>query len=70
MTYTAKYTTGEIIDRHEKSGNLFGHLPLGAIPIREYRGKLSSLYIKEIDDPWKEAFFRVPSGRVIVVKRD
>lgn len=69
-TYTAKYTTGEVIYQNQKPGNLWGQLPLGAFPIKEYEGKISTLYIEGIEDEWQEAFFKMPSGQVIIVKRD
>jgi len=71
-TYTAKYTDGTIIYQNKESGNLFGELPLGAMPIKEYKKEISTLVISKKGrwDPWKKAFFKTGSGRTIIVERD
>lgn len=61
MTYKAYYKdTGKIIYEKEPSGNLFGKLPLGAMPIQS----------GSREDEWDGMTLRTQSGREIKVERE
>lgn len=64
-TFTAKWEDGKTIYLNEPHGNLFGKLPLGALPSK-FPGKLAS--DEEGYDDWDGAEFMYDGKKIIITK--